>query len=190
MDELGLYSTPTIENTSEVSLSLGGLLLIALMAGGDYSEGLDGCGETTAHALAKCGFGDTLRAAVATLNEDSLLDFKLNWLGEVRRELQTNSQGFLPSRKPQLAASMSSSFLNHDILQFYVFPLTSFLPSQKAPDLPAWMPNEPNIVRLASFCTSHLGWQDGLDLQHVLHSNLWEGVFFRMLFSVRRHVLI
>lgn len=155
------------------------------MAGGDYSEGLDGCGETTAHALAKCGFGDTLRAAVATLNEENLRAFKAAWLDEVREELRTNSQGFLPSRKPQLAASMSLRLLSHDILQFYIFPLTSFSPSQDAPDTAFWKPNEPNIHRLAMVCTSHLGWRDGVELQRALHSNVWEGVFFQMLFSVR-----
>jgi holliday junction resolvase YEN1 len=47
-----------------VGLSPGGLLLFASLSGGDYDNGVEGCGAITALGLAKCGFGDQLLASL------------------------------------------------------------------------------------------------------------------------------
>jgi Holliday junction resolvase YEN1 len=68
----------TIENT--VGLSRGGLLLVALLSKGDYSDGLDGCGPVISAALARCGFGERILLAFERFE-----DFKL------QRELESIS---------------------------------------------------------------------------------------------------
>jgi Holliday junction resolvase YEN1 len=51
------------------------MILIGLMSGGDYQQGgLARCGVTTAHALARCGFGDSLFEAAMSLDRTSLED--------------------------------------------------------------------------------------------------------------------
>jgi Holliday junction resolvase YEN1 len=85
-----------IKNIDVIALSPGGFLLVALMAGSDYNEGVPGRGVATAHALARCGFGDTLLTATQTLLHGSNLeDFLDTWCDGLQLKLSTNSQGFL-----------------------------------------------------------------------------------------------
>jgi 5'-3' exonuclease len=54
----------TSQRIAEISgLTGGGLLLYALLSGGDYSPGITGCGPVIALALARC-FGDILLSAI------------------------------------------------------------------------------------------------------------------------------
>ncbi|PPQ81847.1 hypothetical protein CVT24_008666 [Panaeolus cyanescens] len=58
-DEVEVFTSARIE--SEAHLSPGGLILFALLTGGDYDpSGLVNCGQVTALALCRCGFGDQL----------------------------------------------------------------------------------------------------------------------------------
>ena len=61
-DEFILFYQPAVQEM--VGLSPGGLLLFALLSGGDYDNGVEGCGAVTALGLAKCGFGDQLLASL------------------------------------------------------------------------------------------------------------------------------
>lgn len=90
--ELGVYRSDTIEACSEVALTKGGLILIALLAGGDCSNGVCGCGEAVAHGLAKCGFGDVLYETCMALDGIERRAFISTWLVGVCNELQTNSR--------------------------------------------------------------------------------------------------
>ncbi|KAJ7610446.1 PIN domain-like protein [Roridomyces roridus] len=55
-----IYYDDAIQHTPGVSLDRDGLLLCALLLGGDYDDGLPGFGPKIAHALAACGFGREL----------------------------------------------------------------------------------------------------------------------------------
>jgi len=103
-DEISLHTADAIEGTE--GLTLGGLLLFALLSGSDYSAGLEGCEELTAHGLAKCSFGDELLTAFNTLDDANLPEFLVAWVAGICSELVTNSQGFLPSCRPGLAATI------------------------------------------------------------------------------------
>jgi len=155
-------------------------VLFALLSGGDYAAGLEGCGELIAYGLAKCGFGDELLTAFYTLNSEDLSTFMVSWTDNVRNELISNSRGFLPSRQPALATTIPPDFPPLNVVRFYVRPTTS---SFVNPPID-WKPGQIHINKLASFCANHLGWTDATTLRKTFHSNVWEGVFLQMLFSV------
>lgn len=125
-----------------------GLILVALMAGGDYDVGgLGGCGVKTAFGLAQAGHGQTLlkgfhkhckidghdpETKLPSVATSSLWPpFLKQWLSKVCDELQTNKQGFLNGRHPKLAQSEAfKSFLGTqdalEVLASYVFPVTTW----------------------------------------------------------------
>ena len=64
------YTSSAIASNPTVALSQDGLILIALLRGGDYDTvGLPNCGPNVAHALARCGFGESLLNAARTLGK-------------------------------------------------------------------------------------------------------------------------
>lgn len=69
-DKISVYRAETIACGDRASLTRAGMVLIALLRGGDYSSGVKGCGIHIAYALARCGFGDTLLCDV--LSQDVL----------------------------------------------------------------------------------------------------------------------
>ncbi|KAF8955516.1 hypothetical protein BDZ97DRAFT_1964788 [Flammula alnicola] len=182
-DELAIYNSHVIENDESVMLTGGGLLLIALAVGGDYSAGLEGCGASTVHALAKSGFGDSLLNAVQTLDSDRFETFRQKWIQDIKQELTSNAHGHLSSRQPKLAANIPADFPERSTIDLYVHPVTSFSTSSNPPDISLWKRREPQIHRIATFCDSHLGWQDHSELLKAFHGNLWEGFFLQLLYN-------
>ncbi|KAK6966725.1 XPG I-region-domain-containing protein [Favolaschia claudopus] len=82
--------------TQQLGLTRYDLILIALLAGGDYSDGVDGCGSPpllTSGALS------------------------------LRSELRTNASGKLQHRYPALAAKIPDNFPPLDIINLYLHPI-------------------------------------------------------------------
>ena len=190
-----------IENTSEVELTQGRLILFSWFTGSDYSHGLPGCGKVFAHGLARCGFGDDLLAASISMDSTNFKKHLCGpWLQKVSDELRTNTKGFLPSCKASIANTLAS-FLNDETdeymimaLYMYLCPQTSWLhardPNQVASVAAQWSRKEPDLPAISKFCSNNLGWTDALELAKVLQSNLWEGIVFCILFSVSlRYIL-
>ncbi|KAJ6603727.1 hypothetical protein B0H10DRAFT_1957785 [Mycena sp. CBHHK59/15] len=144
---------------------------------GDYNSGIDGCGPMVVHALALHGLGDKLLDAL-TSSSGAALDKRRDAL---RTELQTNSSGLLGKRHPKLAESIPSTFPDLEIAQSYLDPLTSW--SSRfvgvAPDPSLWVPREPSIHRISTFCLNRFQWNN--NLLKKLESNLWPGVAFKMI---------
>merc|ERR1712093_707976 len=89
-----IYDRGAVEMETEMTVP--GLILVALMSGGDYDEsGLTGVGPKIAVGLAKGGFGEQLSKAVKTLPTDDLRRFLQNWREEIRHQLRTNERGLL-----------------------------------------------------------------------------------------------
>ncbi|KAF8958708.1 PIN domain-like protein, partial [Flammula alnicola] len=102
-DRYLLYSIDAIKNMAEVLLSRGGLLLVALLSKGDYSDGFPGCGIRIATSLARGGFGDRILHAFDRL-EGFKLDTELKAItNSIQTELFSNSCGHLGSSHPSLA---------------------------------------------------------------------------------------
>jgi holliday junction resolvase YEN1 len=196
-EEFYIYHADAIENTSEVELTQGRLILFSWFTGGDYSHGLASCGKGFAHGLARCGFGDDLLAASISMDFAKFKKYLCGmWLQNVSDELRTNTKGFLPSCKASLANTLAS-FLNDETddseymimaLYMYLWPQTSWShardPNQVAGAAARWSRKEPDLPAISKFCSNNLGWTDALELVKVLRSNLWEGIVFCILFSV------
>lgn len=181
-----MFMADVIENTDTISLTPGGLLLIALIAGGDYNSGLPQCGINIVHALARCGFGDSLLQAVKTLDESALPQFLVTWRINLQDELVTNSQGFLHCRYPNLASNISDSFPKLSILKLYMQPLTSWSPEFEGsmPKTSSWLPQDINVSGLTAFCRAEFRWSIG-ECNSKFRKHLWPVMGFRMLCSVR-----
>ena len=126
---VAIYTANAIENSEEVGLTSGGFILISLLAGGDYDQGVEGIGTGIALGLARCGYEDELLEAVWTLFPASVnLDaFLVNWRVRLRQELSSNTHGYLHSTHPTLATNITDGFPNRRILGLYLEPLTSSL---------------------------------------------------------------
>lgn len=186
-NEAIVYTSEALADpTRGVSLPQGGLILFALLCGGDYDLGIEKCGGATAFGLAKCGFGEELLEAVENIEGNKFDDFLVRWRIELQDELKSNSRGMLRSRQPQLAEQIPNNFPNREIIKLYIDPLTSWsAQAQSIPDASLWKPKEPSIVKLVEFCTTNLNWKASKLLREIFESILWEGVFFlQMLYSV------
>jgi Holliday junction resolvase YEN1 len=182
--DVEIYTSDAIENMADVALTRGGLVLTALMVGGDYDDGLQGCGIETAHALARAGFGD----ALVQLTDDVPQQFLVQWCDQLVSELLVNAHHFLPSRRPSVAANMPANFPNLAVLRLYLQPMTSWtLGSGHEVEAAArsWKSREPAIHNIAHLCMTHLGWDHLDQVLQKFKSVLWGGVVMRMLCTVR-----
>ncbi|KAE8234904.1 hypothetical protein CF326_g66 [Tilletia indica] len=124
-----------------------GLILTALLSGGDYDvQGLARCGMKTAIALARCGFGKRLihafkkhfdppayvspvdRPARQGSSSRQRWELELSaWVNDVQQELRSNSKGFMERKAAKLASGESwKQFLRTDqaleIMRSYIWP--------------------------------------------------------------------
>ncbi|TKY89286.1 hypothetical protein EX895_001817 [Sporisorium graminicola] len=170
-----LYRASDLSSLSSLGIDRDGLILIALMSGGDYdTTGLLQCGVKIALALARGGFGKTLIEAFKTSYPDqasvhqssaTFARFLTTWLEDVRQELRTNKRGLLPSRRQKLASSIEESFLStqesRKVLAYYVYPLTSQSQGSAEMILIRSRIAEPNLTQLARFCQIYFNWSKG-----------------------------
>ncbi|KAF9220677.1 PIN domain-like protein [Gyrodon lividus] len=82
-DGIICYSSSEIQGNGEVRLSDGGLLLMALVCGGDYHPSLLGCGCWTALQLAKYGLGDDLLHVAKDVTIGDLASYAKTWADEL-----------------------------------------------------------------------------------------------------------
>ncbi|KAH7083220.1 flap structure-specific endonuclease [Paraphoma chrysanthemicola] len=98
-----------------------GMILVALMSGGDYvPEGIPGCGPKTACEAAKAGFGRDL-CAIPTTNKRAMSE----WRERLQHELKTNESKLF--RRKHGALKIPDDFPRLDILGYYTHPAISNL---------------------------------------------------------------
>jgi len=86
-----IFTETAIQTKQEVQLTQGGMLLMALLGGGDYDTvGLSGCGATIAFKLSHTGLGDSLLCAAQQLLAPELAGFLTSWRNELRDELMSS----------------------------------------------------------------------------------------------------
>lgn len=184
-DELTVYRSDLIE--MHQGLNKAGLILYSILAGGDYTKGVLGCGQKTALALAQCGFGDALYDACIRYEKTPhlLQSFISSWLPLLQAELRMNSQNRMNEKEPALAARLSEvSFPPAQIVLLYACPLTSFSGGKKPDFQNRWKARGIEIADLAAFFMDHFGWRTIQQLQDAFDRNIWEGMFRQMLYSV------
>ena len=177
-----LYRASKICSHPSVSLTTGGLILIGLLSGGDYAQGLPGCGITTAHALARCGFGDTLYEGAASLPHDALPDFLTSWRLGLREELRTNSRGIIGRKLAKLAKEVPDSFPDVNVLLSYTSPLTSeSLGRAVEKNSKLTWSKEPDVGKLAALCEFYFEWGYKESIIKCFRTLLWHPIVLRIL---------
>ncbi|KAI1381104.1 hypothetical protein F4677DRAFT_402129 [Hypoxylon crocopeplum] len=115
---VSMYDTEELRN-GETGLDREGMVLVALMSGGDYlPEGIPGAGVKLACEAARAGFGKSL-CRLKKSNTSELASWK-EWL---TYELRHNESGFFRTRHKAL--SVPDSFPNLDVLRYYTHPVVS-----------------------------------------------------------------
>ena len=176
------YRASAISDHASVQITCPGAILIALLSGGDYiPAGLPGCGKGFASGLAHAGFGESLVEAAHTLKGERLDDFLNEWRNQIRAELRTNSSGFLPTKKPSLAASLPDSFPSLPVLLSYVFPITSETERPRHPPAPVSWPNDPDPAQIAALCELYFEWGVKDVIIKRFRTVLWPGIACRAL---------
>lgn len=103
----------------EHGLDSEGMILIALMSGGDYVPGgLLGCGAKIAHEAAKAGFGRDL----CQLSKDDT-DGIRRWRERLEREIQTNESKFFQQKHK--AIKIPETFPDKTVWGYYTHPAIS-----------------------------------------------------------------
>ncbi|KFX93528.1 hypothetical protein O988_06774 [Pseudogymnoascus sp. VKM F-3808] len=96
-----------------------GMILVALMSGGDYdTAGVARCGAKIACEAARAGFGKSL----CDLSPDDSSGL-LAWRENLAHELHTNESGYF--RQKSKAITVPDDFPKKEILQYYKHPIVS-----------------------------------------------------------------
>ncbi|KAJ6530470.1 hypothetical protein DFH09DRAFT_1093516 [Mycena vulgaris] len=181
--ELQIFTAAAIKIS--VHLTLGGLLLMAILIGGDYDDGLDGCAEKTAHALAKLGLGDTLLQATQTMAPADLDVFLGHWRQTLRTEL---FEGKSRPKHPAIAAAVSDVFPDPKVLHLYVHPLTSWSQDGLGVDSSSWLPRLPNVSAIAKLCELLFSWGTPAELPSKMCDRVLPGLCIRRLAQPRNEL--
>ena len=161
------------------------LLLVALLAGGDYDHGVPGCGARIAHGLARHGLGRSLRELLVSYSGTLREKHLATWRNTLREELRSDSGGFLGRTFPKVADNVSDKFPDPKVIELYTNPLTSWSSryTGPVPNVSIWIPCEPKVHEISVFCKEHFSW-DTPYLSKKFASLLWSGIAFRMISSV------
>jgi Holliday junction resolvase YEN1 len=110
-------------HVSNVSLDRAGMILFAMLSGGDYlPSGVEKCGPGTAAEIARAKFGEDLLEIIASHPPD--LDSKLcEWRERLQYELDSNESGYFANKHP--AVRIPENFPNPTILEYYAEPKVS-----------------------------------------------------------------
>ena len=130
-----------------------GMILIAMMSGGDYLPGgIPGCGIKTASEAAKGGFGSEL----CNIHREDAEGFK-QWRNRLQHELTTNEGGHFKKSHKEL--SIPDNFPDKNVLSYYTHPVTSSADEfeQLSGNL-SW--NECNVLQLRLFVAKMFGWEN------------------------------
>ena len=130
-----------------------GMILVALMSGGDYTPaGIPGCGIKTACEAAKAGFGHDL-CKLSRKDSNGLQQ----WREKLERELRTNDSKFF--RQRHNALKIPESFPNMTVLSYYTNPVVSSADKvSKLRDEIKW-DSEVNVSGLRMFVSEAFDWQ-------------------------------
>lgn len=114
---VNLYKAVSIKE--EKGLDREGMILIALMSGGDYiPAGIAGCGIKIACEAAKAGFGREL----CQLSKDNT-DGMIKWRERLERELRTNESNYF--RQKHRTMKIPTTFPDRTVLGYYTHPAIS-----------------------------------------------------------------
>ncbi|RYP02529.1 hypothetical protein DL764_005773 [Monosporascus ibericus] len=95
------------------------LFLLALMAGGDYHDGIPGCGPVVAIEAARAGYSGELQALLRTRGPTK------TWRDKLASELRTNEKGRFSRRWAAVANAIRKTFPLPTVANYYFEPAVS-----------------------------------------------------------------
>ena len=148
---VNLYKAESIKE--EKGFDSEGMILIALMSGGDYiPAGIAGCGIKIAYEAAKAGFGRDL-CQLSKNDTDGITE----WRERLERELQTNESKYF--RQKHKAMKIPTTFPDKTVLAYYMHPaISSREKVAKLRDEIKW-DLEVNVTELRMFVAEAFDWQ-------------------------------
>ncbi|KAL4400311.1 5'-flap endonuclease [Malassezia pachydermatis] len=165
--------------TSAWPIKAAGLILVALLAGGDYHpQGLPSCGVKTALGLARTGLGQVLAEAYdayqyTTRDEAAWASSMATWREAIQAELISNASGYLTKKQPKLARLVSVDLFGtqraRDVLRDYMHPRTSKTdPTAQA----RWekvrrAPRSVDLASVGQLVQTHFEWPPTVALQKL-----------------------
>ncbi|KAG2110242.1 PIN domain-like protein, partial [Suillus discolor] len=166
------------------SLARGDRLLIALLAGGDYDEGVSGCGIKIAHKVAQQSrIGQDMLRAFLSMAPEEFSERAKDLVRELRSMLATDPYHFLGRRYKAIADSIPLNFPRREVISKYVHPTTSFS-ATGALAVQDVSSCQPHLADLADFCRVQFGWDDDAIIERM-YGGIWEGAYLRTLCKVR-----
>ena len=136
----------------ETGLDREGMVLVALMSGGDYiPEGVPGCGVKVACEAAKAGFGKRL-CRIKRSDQDALR----KWRGDLMRELRTNESKFF--RTKHKALTIPDEFPSMEVLRYYTHPVVSQVETVEGLERELRSRREVDIAGLRAFTAETFDW--------------------------------
>ncbi|KAL4794633.1 hypothetical protein BDV19DRAFT_364524 [Aspergillus venezuelensis] len=111
------------DDSSNVKLDRSGMILFAMLSGGDYlPSGVPKCGSKLAAEIAKAGFGGDLLEVLEA--EGAELDTRLNeWRERLQYELEENESGYFQTKHK--VVRIPETFPDRTILSYYAKPVVS-----------------------------------------------------------------
>lgn len=138
---------------SKAGLDCQGLILVALMSGGDYdTDGVPGCGLLTACEAARAGFGKLL----CELDDGDSQGMK-SWRENLQHELSTNENKHFRRKHHKL--SLPKTFPDKTVLGYYKHPIISDEQGLAEVETAMQQNQHVNISMLRAFVAIHFGWQ-------------------------------
>ncbi len=153
-----LFSAEHMNNLDNIQAMDGGFFLLAILLGGDYAKGLQGCGPMTACALSQTDLGESLLTAAKTMVGIALDDFLVMWRDKLRSEfLHPSVTG--ASKHPALADKIPADFPNIQVLNIMLYWKCRGQEGARLLIVAGWRPPLPDITCIdiagsADFCNT------------------------------------
>ncbi|KAK0223278.1 hypothetical protein IW262DRAFT_1458280 [Armillaria fumosa] len=163
------------------------LILIALLAGGNYHEGVPGCGIQTAAGIAQTGIGKHLFDALEASEIGHYHHVASMWRQDLCTMLDAKGVGRLYSCHCLLASRIPSDFPKVSVLIQYLHPMTSMLENLPAP--PSL--GQPDLPRLSKLCEKLFVWGHPMGIIKNFSHHIFPGLVIRELLQdlSKRHGL-
>ncbi|KJA27753.1 hypothetical protein HYPSUDRAFT_34888 [Hypholoma sublateritium FD-334 SS-4] len=170
-----IYRASDIENNPRVAINRGGLILFALLAGGDYDKGVHGIGKAIAARLARCEFGDELLQAYQNLPQEMLSEFLVHW------RLRVNTQ--LREGTPRTSVVLPDTFPPLETLEKYAKPLHSGNKVGAGPSSSLSLRDRKGIDlgQVAHLCEEYFEWGQREVIIERFSRLLWPGAIMHVL---------
>ncbi|KAI9934304.1 hypothetical protein ASPWEDRAFT_26017 [Aspergillus wentii DTO 134E9] len=167
-------------NASNVPIDRAGIILFAMLSGGDYlPAGVQKCGSKLAAEIAKAGFGEDLLDAV--YSDSPELDTMLNeWRERLQYELDENESGYFQTKHK--AVRIPEAFPDRTILSFYANPVvsnTQDLEELRNRLLNAW-DQDIDVLEIRRFAAEYLDWNYVSGARKVVKLLAEPLVFYRL----------